>query len=44
MTATSVGLAGNVGPLTSAFREAMQRDIEDLTAEKLVRVPYPDGV
>ncbi|KAG0630306.1 hypothetical protein M758_1G168600 [Ceratodon purpureus] len=35
---------GNVGPLTSAIREAVQRDLEDITAEKLVPVPYASGL
>lgn len=35
---------GNVGPLTSAIREAMQSDLIDLTAGKLVAVPYAEGL
>jgi len=37
-------LAGKVGPLASAIREAVQSDLMDPTAGKLVAVPYAEGL
>ncbi len=38
----SWSLAGNVGPLASAIREAVQSDLMDHSAGKLVAVPYSE--
>jgi len=44
MTAEVWSLAGNVGPLASAIREAVESDLLDLSAGKLVAVPYSEGL
>jgi len=40
----SWSLAGNVGPLASAIREAVQSDLMDFPAGRLVAVPYSEGL